>query len=92
MQFPTVRPDGANYVRPRADEALAITPPGFCWWRAAERGACQYRLVVARAGAAFYASPLTPDPIHVPATVFPPGAYAWHVEALAPDGSVELLQ
>ena len=40
MNFPTIRPNGANYVRPRQDEAMGITPPGFCWWRAAERGAC----------------------------------------------------
>ena len=48
MEFPTIRPDGANYVRPRDGETLDLTPPGFCWWRAAERGACRYRLVVTR--------------------------------------------
>ena len=88
MEFPTIRPNGANYVRPRKDEALDLTPPGFCWWRAAERGECQYRLVVTRAGAEVYASPLTSDPIHVPSVVFQPGEYAWHVEAVANDGSV----
>ena len=46
MEFPTVRPNGASYIRPRSGEALDLTPPGFCWWRAAERGACRYRLVV----------------------------------------------
>ena len=88
MRFPTTRPNGANYIRPRANEVMAITPPGFCWWRAAERGACRYRLVVTRGGAAHYASPLTPDPLHVPDVPFPPGPYAWHVEAVAPDGTV----
>jgi len=70
------------------DESLGITPPGFCWWRAVERGACQYRLVVTREGIEYYVSPLTPDPLHVPDVVFPPGAYTWHVEAVVADGSV----
>ena len=88
MEFPSIRPNGANYIRPREGEAMDITPPGFCWWRAAERGACQYRLVVKRDGNKHYISPLTPDPLHVPDVVFPPGAYTWSVEAVADDGSV----
>jgi len=89
MVFPETRPDGANYIRPHAGEAVGITPPGFCWWRAAERGACEYRLVVERAGVEHYRSPLTPDPIHIPSTAFPPGEYAWFVEAVAGSGSTE---
>lgn len=88
MRFPTIRPNGANYIRPRQGEALDLTPPGFCWWRAAERGACQYRLLVTRDGAAHYTSPLTSDPIHVPEVAFAPGSYAWHVQAIADDGRV----
>ena len=88
MEFPRIRPDGANYVRPRDGEAMDITPPGFCWWRAAERGVCQYRLVIRRDDAEQYASPLTPDPIDVPNVVFPSGAYTWHVEAVTDTGRV----
>lgn len=88
MEFPRIRPNGASYVRPREAEAVDITPPGFCWWRAAERGACRYRLVVERDGAEHYVSPLTPDPIHVPDVLFPPGPYTWTVQAVADDGSV----
>jgi hypothetical protein len=40
MRFPTMRPNGSNYVRPRPGETVGLTPPGFCWWRAAEREAC----------------------------------------------------
>jgi hypothetical protein len=88
MQFPTNRPNGANYVRPRPDEALGLSPSGFCWWRAAERGTCRYRLVILREGIEVYRSALTPDPLDVPDVVFPPGAYAWYVQAVADDGSV----
>ena len=91
MEFPTVRPNGANYIRPRSGEALDLTPPGFCWWRAAERGACQYRLVITRDGVEHYVSALTPDPIHVPDVAFPPGPYAWRVEAITERGSVGAL-
>ena len=87
MEFPKIRPNGANYIRPREGEAVDITPPGFCWWRAAERGACQYRLVVVRDDKEHYASPPTPDPIHVPDIVFPAGHYTWRVEAIADGGS-----
>lgn len=87
MEFPNIRPKGANCIRPREGEAMDITPPGFSWWRAAERGACQYRLVVKRDGKDHYTSPLTPDPIHVPDVVFPPGAYTWRVEAVSENGS-----
>ena len=28
MEFPKIRPNGANYLRPHKDEAMDITPPG----------------------------------------------------------------
>ena len=82
MQFPTIRPERANYMRPREGEVLALSPPGFCWWRAGDRGACQYRVVVEREGRAYYESALLADPIHLPERVFEPGAYDWHVQAV----------
>jgi hypothetical protein len=88
MQFPKTRPQATNYIRPRNKETLTISPPGFCWWRAAERGACQYRLVIQQNGSSYYTSPLTPDPLHIPNTVFPEGTYTWHVEAVT-DNTVE---
>lgn len=82
MQFPKTRPQATNYIRPRNNETLTISPPGFCWWRAAERGACEYRLVVTHNGSPHYTSPLTPDPLHIPDVVFPEGHYTWHIEAV----------
>ena len=82
MKFPTIRPERANYMRPREGEVLALSPPGFCWWRAGDRGACQYRVVVRREGRAYYESALLADPIHLPERVFEPGAYDWQVQAV----------
>ena len=85
MRFPTVRPSGANFVRPLQDEIVELSPPGFSWWRASDRGACHYKLVVERAGATYYESPELKDPIHVPVKVFSPGAYHWLVQAVDGD-------
>ncbi len=82
MRFPTVRPSGANFVRPLPDETVELSPPGFSWWRASDRGACHYKLVVERAGASYYESPELQDPIHVPTKVFSPGVYHWVVQAV----------
>ena len=82
MTFPSVRPSGANYIRPLEAETVGLSPPGFSWWRAAKRGTCQYKLIVERDGAAYYESPELPDPIHVPARVFLPGSYRWYVQAM----------
>ena len=82
MQFPKTRPQATNYIRPRNNETLTISPPGFCWWRAAERGACEYRLVVKHNGSPHYTSPLTPEPLHIPDVVFPEGHYTWYIEAI----------
>ena len=85
MEFPKIRPQASNYIHPRDGEVATLSPPGFSWWRAAERGACQYRLTVDREGTTHYISPLTDDPIHVPTEVFPPGNYTWSVKAVADD-------
>jgi hypothetical protein len=89
MQFPTTRPQATNYIHPRNNETLNISPPGFCWWRAAERNACQYRLIVQQNGSTHYTSLLTPDPLHIPNVVFPEGTYTWHVEAVTDNNTVQ---
>jgi hypothetical protein len=88
MEFPAIRPQATQYARPRNGEKLSISPPGFCWWRAADRGECRYRLVVRRNGDIHYTSPLTPDPIHIPDVVFPEGPYTWEVEAVTGKSTV----
>lgn len=85
MKFPSVRPQASNYIHPRDGETTTLTPPGFSWWRAAGREACTYRLIIDANGRTVYKSPPTPDPVHLPSVVFPPGKYTWHVEALAGD-------
>ena len=82
MQFPSVRPRGANYIRPHDGEVLALSPPGFSWWRAGDRGACQYRVVVRHEGKSHCESPLLADPIYHPDRVFASGTYDWHVQAV----------
>ena len=87
--FPKTRPEGANFPRPRRGESLDISPPGFCWWQAGQRGKVRYRLRVNdEKGRPAYESPLLEDPAHVPDRVLPAGAYAWTVEALDSDGRV----
>ena len=87
-RFPTIRPDRACYPRPFADEQLDISPPGFCWWRAAPAGEVAYRLIIETAsGDEVYRSEPLDDPAHVPGVVLPTGQYRWHVELLT-DGNV----
>ena len=82
MKFPSIRPPRANYIRPLDRETLTLSPPGFSWWRAADRGACQYRVIVTRDGKPYYESPLLSDPIHHPDRVFASGTYNWHIQAI----------
>ena len=82
MEFPTVRPQASNYIRPREGETVTLSPPGFAWWRAADRDACEYRLIVERDGRTHYTSPLVPDPIYIPDVIFSAGDYTWYVEAV----------
>jgi hypothetical protein len=90
MAFPTQRPEGACYPRPRPNEALDVSPPGFCWWPAGTRGKVRYRLKVTNeTGASAYESPVIEDPVHVPDKVLPAGRYTWIVEALDSAGKVQ---
>ncbi|MBM3890070.1 MAG: hypothetical protein FJ388_13225, partial [Verrucomicrobia bacterium] len=89
VAFPSQRPEGACYPRPRANETLDISPPGFCWWPAGKRGAVRYRLkVAAQDGGVAYESPVIEDPAHLPTNVLPAGRYTWTVEALDKSGKV----
>jgi hypothetical protein len=89
IRFPSGRPSGGSFVRPREESAVEVTPPGFCWWRAAAGGQVQYRLNVAdESGETVYTSPLLRDPVCVPDRVFPAGRYRWTVEAIDGDGEV----
>lgn len=83
LRFPTIRPDRACYARPFPGQALEVSPPGFCWWRAAPAGECAYRLVICAADRReVYRSEPLDDPVHVPSVVLPAGAYRWTVELL----------
>ena len=63
--FPSAQPEDGNFNRPRSDEVLDISPPGFCWWRAAPRGEVQYRLLIeSESGESVYQSGLLGDPVH----------------------------
>lgn len=86
--FPESRPPGGSFSRPEEHEVLAVSPPGFSWWRAAPDGKVTYRLrVLTESGTEAYRSPPLSDPVHVPATVLPAGKYTWTVEALGPSGN-----
>lgn len=90
MQFPDTRPKRGSFMRPLPKEVLDISPPGFCWWRAAERGRVGYRLRILDANRkAAYESPLLDDPVHVPDRVLPAGNYAWTVEAVDAQGQIQ---
>ena len=87
--FPSEQPENGNFNRPRSDEVLDISPPGFCWWRAAPRGEVNYRLrIESTSGESVYQSGLLSDPVHVPTKVLPAGNYRWFVDALDVRGQV----
>lgn len=88
MKFPTTRPNGASFPRPYENRPTTLTPPGFCWWRAADLGACQYRLRVFRDDQEVYVSPLLEDPVHVPDQVLGSGNYTWVAEVVDESGAV----
>ncbi len=89
VAFPEARPSGGSFSRPEAGEVMDVSPPGFCWWRAAPVGRIRYLLrVTDSAGAEAYSSPPLTDPVHVPAKVLPPGTYSWRVEAIDAKGAV----
>ena len=89
MEFPTVRPKASNYIHPREGETVTLSPPGFSWWRAGERDACEYRLIVERDRRTHYTSSLLSDPMHIPDVVFPEGEYTWHVEAVTGEDNLQ---
>lgn len=84
IAFPDRRPERWSYARPRRGEVFAhVTPPGFCWWRAAPRGKARYRLRVTRSGGTeAYTSALLGDPVCVPERALPAGEYSWTVDAV----------
>jgi len=87
--FPAKQPENGNFNRPRPDEVLDISPPGFCWWRAAPHGEVNYRLSIeSESGETVYQSGLLGDPVHVPDKVLPAGNYRWFVDALNARGKV----
>ena len=87
MTFPKNRPERACYPRPRQEETVDVTPPGFCWWRVAERDKVRYRLKVMHdCGSIAYESPMLDDPVHVPTQTLAPGRYTWVVEAFDAQG------
>lgn len=66
---------------------MGVNPPGFAWWWA--KGAERHALTVRdSAGRSVYRAAALADPVHLPAKVLPPGAYAWDVEALDKSGAV----
>ena len=87
--FPSEQPEGGNFNRPAQGEELDVSPPGFCWWRAAPRGEVNYRLRIEdESGKLVYESEVLSDPVDVPNKVLPAGNYIWTVEALDSTGSV----
>ncbi len=72
-------------MQPTDGAEVAVTPPGFAWWRAA--GASAYRLIIREEGGrTVYESEPHPDPVHLPSRALPPGTYSWDVEALDAHG------
>ena len=82
-QFPSEQPLNGNFNRPLPGEVLDVSPPGFCWWRAAPRNKVTYRLrIESEDGERVYQSGLLRDPVHVPSLVLSAGNYRWFVDAL----------
>jgi hypothetical protein len=87
--FPPEQPVNGNFNRPLPEEVLDVSPPGFCWWRAAPRGEVNYHLrIESTTGESVYQSGLLSDPVHVPCMVLPEGNYRWFVDALDAGGQI----
>lgn len=83
IRFPDRRPPRASFIQPADGATLGVSPPGFAWWRAGERGRCRYRLyITSSAGKALYESPPLDDPVHVPTKTLPAGRYVWRAVAV----------
>lgn len=89
VAFPDTQPKNGNFNRPLPGQALDVSPPGFCWWRAGPRDEVSYRLTIADAsGQPVYRSAILRDPVDVPDRVLPAGAYTWTVDAVSKAGAV----
>jgi len=87
--FPMEQPVNGNFNHPLSNQVLDISPPGFCWWRAAPRGKVKYQLRIENeTGEMVYQSGLLGDPVHVPEKVLPAGKYYWSVDAMDRRGQV----
>lgn len=85
--FPDGQPGDANVNKPYPDAVLSVSPPGFCWWRAAKAGEVSYKLFVYdAAGKEFFVSEALQDCAYVPGKVFPAGKYSWVVRAYDKSG------
>lgn len=89
IRFPSTRPSGASFSRPAESESVTVTPPGFSWWRAADRGKVRYQMAIhGDKGEQVYQSPVLEDPVHVPDQILPAGRYSWTVRAVDAQGKV----
>ncbi|MFH0991214.1 MAG: DUF4962 domain-containing protein [bacterium] len=89
VKFPNSRPQNGNFNRPAPGEILDVSPPGFCWWRAADRGKVVYRVRIRDSkGKEIHASGNLEDPVYIPEVTLRAGTYSWTVEALSSDNVV----
>jgi len=89
IKFPLERPENGNFNRPGKDEILEVTPPGFCWWRAGERGKVYYKVhIYDENNNEILASSLLEEPVFIPDKILPAGKYSWIVEATSSDGKI----
>lgn len=89
IKFPHERPENGNFNRPSQNEILDVTPPGFCWWRAGERGKVFYKVhIYDKSGNEILTSSLLEEPVFIPDKILPAGKYSWKVEATSSDGSI----
>lgn len=88
-KFPVSQPEIGNFNRPLKGATLDVSPPGFCWWRAGDRGEVFYRLTVRdESGLEIYSSEILDEPACIPETVFPAGRYIWTVDAVNSEGTI----
>ena len=89
IAFPSAQPENGNFNRPLPNEELDISPPGFCWWRAAPRGEINYQLRIEdESNQLVYQSGVLRDPVHVPDKVLSEGKYNWIIDAIDQRGQV----
>ena len=92
FQFPSEQPRDGNFNRPIEGQIIDVSPPGFCWWRAGDRGVIYYVLhIFDDKGNEVYTSSKLEEPAFVPEKIFPPGGYSWSVDALT-SGDVKVSE